>query len=445
MLTPGILGRGRAGVCFSANQSWWGRGTTCPVWLDFVQSFRRCEWNGCQMRKSDLLGASPLQYPGYSEFQDILQKFMRAEELVAPDNEGAAEPQVCFLDLEWKGGEEGLHCATSSLLHSVWSTPSRHFVFELQEADDATANAPDANDAEKSDSESDEEGGRNLPPRGNSHVPACTSPPPPPPGPTPPPTHTPSCIRARLSFLRHFSRILQCILRLTACFWIYPDGGGSDKLSKKKRKVLNRLKIAELKQVTATPMLVTRAWGIPTLSVCCTRKCAKFVCSYPAIPLKLLRFVSFFSAQSCRRPDVVEVWDVTAQDPKLLVFLKVELIAACGFTFYRSPMEKVSPDAVWSFAQGYRNTVPVPRHWSQKRKFLQVSLISLLSTGWCGGWTVKHQKQLWETVITLWSMDPQGKRGIEKPIFQLPDFIEATGISEMRQAYQVGDASASEF
>jgi Domain of unknown function (DUF382) len=43
--------------------------------------------------------------------------------------------------------------------------------------------------------------------------------------------------------------------------------------------------------------------------------------------------------------------------------------------------------------------VPVPRHWSQKRKYLQ------------------------------------GKRGIEKPAFQLPDFIEATGISEMRRAY----------
>jgi len=68
---------------------------------------------------------------------------------------------------------------------------------------------------------------------------------------------------------------------------------------------------------------------------------------------------------------VVEVWDVTAQDPKLLVYLKA-----------------------------YRNSVPVPRHWSQKRKYLQ------------------------------------GKRGIEKPLFKLPDFIEATGIGEMRQAYQ---------
>ncbi|CAJ2648661.1 unnamed protein product [Trifolium pratense] len=65
-----------------------------------------------------------------------------------------------------------------------------------------------------------------------------------------------------------------------------------------------------------------------------------------------------------------EVWDATAADPKLLVFLK-----------------------------SYRNTVPVPRHWCQKRKFLQ------------------------------------GKRGIEKQPFQLPDFIAATGIEKIRQAY----------
>ncbi|KAL9240111.1 hypothetical protein vseg_014369 [Gypsophila vaccaria] len=74
--------------------------------------------------------------------------------------------------------------------------------------------------------------------------------------------------------------------------------------------------------------------------------------------------------QVCRRPDVVEIWDATASDPKLLVFLK-----------------------------SYRNTVPVPRHWCQKRKYLQ------------------------------------GKRGIEKQPFQLPDFIAATGIEKIRQAY----------
>jgi splicing factor 3B subunit 2 len=69
------------------------------------------------------------------------------------------------------------------------------------------------------------------------------------------------------------------------------------------------------------------------------------------------------------RPDVVEMHDVTARDPKLLVHLK-----------------------------SYRNTVPVPRHWCYKRKYLQ------------------------------------GKRGIEKAPFDLPAFIKKTGIMEMRAA-----------
>ena len=56
-----------------------------------------------------------------------------------------------------------------------------------------------------------------------------------------------------------------------------------------------------------------------------------------------------------RRPDVVEWVDATAADPGILIELK-----------------------------SAKNTVPVPRHWSQKRKYLQ------------------------------------GKRGIEKPPFELP-------------------------
>ena len=98
---------------------------------------------------------------------------------------------------------------------------------------------------------------------------------------------------------------------------------GDKKLSKRKLKKLNRLSVAELKQ------LVTR-------------------------------------------PDVVEMHDVTAKDPGLLVHLK-----------------------------SIRNTVPVPRHWCFKRKYLQ------------------------------------GKRGIEKPPFDLPEFIKKTGIMEMRAALQV--------
>jgi len=71
------------------------------------------------------------------------------------------------------------------------------------------------------------------------------------------------------------------------------------------------------------------------------------------------------------RPNVVELHDCNSADPKLLVHLK-----SC------------------------RNTVPVPSHWAQKRKFLQ------------------------------------NKRGYEKPQFELPDFIAATGIGDIRTAIQ---------
>lgn len=98
-----------------------------------------------------------------------------------------------------------------------------------------------------------------------------------------------------------------------------------EKLSKRKLKKLTRLSVAELKQLVA-------------------------------------------------RPDVVEMHDVTARDPKLLVQLKA-----------------------------HRNTVQVPRHWCFKRKYLQ------------------------------------GKRGIEKPPFDLPAFIKKTGIMEMRASLQEKD------
>ena len=83
-----------------------------------------------------------------------------------------------------------------------------------------------------------------------------------------------------------------------------------------------------------------------------------------------------------KRPDLVEVifqistqsflqlWDVTSHDPVLLVYLK-----------------------------GMKNTVGIPRHWCQKRKFLQ------------------------------------NKRGVLKKPFALPDYIEATGIAKMRDPF----------
>lgn len=86
---------------------------------------------------------------------------------------------------------------------------------------------------------------------------------------------------------------------------------------------------------------------------------------------KLTRLSVAQLKQLVTRPDVVEMHDVTAKDPRLLVHLKAT-----------------------------RNTVPVPRHWCYKRKYLQ------------------------------------GKRGIEKQPFELPDFIRATGIEDMRAALQ---------
>lgn len=102
----------------------------------------------------------------------------------------------------------------------------------------------------------------------------------------------------------------------------------------------------------------------------------------PKLSKKKLKQVTRLSVaalkQLVNRPDVVEMHDVTARDPKLLVHLKAT-----------------------------RNTVPVPRHWCAKRKYLQ------------------------------------GKRGFEKPAFDLPDFIKRTGIQGMREAVAEKEANKS--
>ncbi|KAF8498789.1 DUF382-domain-containing protein [Russula emetica] len=100
-------------------------------------------------------------------------------------------------------------------------------------------------------------------------------------------------------------------------------------LSKKKQRKLNRLTVAELKQLVA-------------------------------------------------KPEVVEWTDVSAADPRLLLHLKC-----------------------------YRNTIPIPAHWSAKRDYLQ------------------------------------GKRGIEKPPFQLPSYIADTGIATQRDAIKEKEANMS--
>jgi splicing factor 3B subunit 2 len=70
-----------------------------------------------------------------------------------------------------------------------------------------------------------------------------------------------------------------------------------------------------------------------------------------------------------QKPELVEWTDVSSSDPRLLIAIK-----------------------------GAKNVIPVPMHWSLKREYLS------------------------------------SKRGIEKPPFALPKFIQETGISEMRDA-----------
>lgn len=82
--------------------------------------------------------------------------------------------------------------------------------------------------------------------------------------------------------------------------------------------------------------------------------------------------------QKVERPELVESHDITARDPLFLLHLK-----------------------------STKNSVPVPRHWNAKRRYLQ------------------------------------GKRGYEKPPFQLPDFIRQTGIMEMRDSVNEKDSAKS--
>ena len=56
--------------------------------------------------------------------------------------------------------------------------------------------------------------------------------------------------------------------------------------------------------------------------------------------------------QACARPEVVEVWDVTAQDPKLLVFLKASPCAVGGHPQRSSrQLQAVKPAAICAGVQ----------------------------------------------------------------------------------------------
>lgn len=91
---------------------------------------------------------------------------------------------------------------------------------------------------------------------------------------------------------------------------------------------------------------------------------------------KLLQMSLASLKEYSRRPELVEWEDVTAKDPKFLINLKC-----------------------------VRNSVPVPKHWNRKRKYLT------------------------------------GKRGFVKPPFELPAFIKATGIGELRDAMRDQDST----
>lgn len=99
----------------------------------------------------------------------------------------------------------------------------------------------------------------------------------------------------------------------------------------------------------------------------------------PQLSKKKLRRLSRMSVaqlkQVVERPDLVEMHDVSAHDPRLLIYLKVR-------PFFSILL------IISGRVQSARNTVQVPRHWCFKRKYLQ------------------------------------GKRGIEKPPFSLPEFIK---------------------
>ncbi|KAF7457534.1 splicing factor 3B subunit 2 [Cryptosporidium felis] len=71
--------------------------------------------------------------------------------------------------------------------------------------------------------------------------------------------------------------------------------------------------------------------------------------------------------ERAEHPELVEIWDTTADDPEFLVYLK-----------------------------GCQGSVRVPQHWNSKRRYLQ------------------------------------GKKGLERPPYKLPHFIEETKVAEIR-------------
>ena len=104
--------------------------------------------------------------------------------------------------------------------------------------------------------------------------------------------------------------------------------------------------------------------------------------------------------QLVSKPEVVEWVDCDARDPRLLVSLKA----------YRKCVRSLivaAQNASLIVSTIFNSTVPVPVHWSAKREYLS------------------------------------GKRGIEKPPFQLPSWIADTGIADQRDAIKEKEATMS--
>ena len=103
------------------------------------------------------------------------------------------------------------------------------------------------------------------------------------------------------------------------------------------------------------------------------------------------------------RADLVEAHDVTSRDPDFLLFLK-----------------------------SVPSTVPVPRHWGRKRKYLQGKVRRNTESFFSSFAQSSFFMSINKLIISFSNQIVQ--RGIEKAPFQLPDFIANTGISTVRSA-----------
>jgi hypothetical protein len=122
-----------------------------------------------------------------------------------------------------------------------------------------------------------------------------------------------------------------------------------------------RMNIAELKQISSRPDVVEVGIHFVVVS-----PIINFFSPHSYFLVRLLLAIMQILCNSIFFFHF-KVWDATSADPKLLVFLK-----------------------------SYRNTVPVPRHWCQKRKFLQVRQHSKLII------MVLRCKHVWGLLVYLY-------------------------------------------